>query len=74
MVNAKELIRGVMETAERWQSTYAPDEPTGGRQHSGLASGYIAGPSDQHSHESVRVFTFNIPNFSAPKTMTFLSH
>ena len=70
---AKELIRGVMETVERLQSTNAPEDPNRGRQQSESAFGHIAGPSGQHSRESrgrasslpsvgdSSVFAINIP-------------
>ena len=58
----EELIRGVMATVERLQSTNAPDEPNRGRQQSESAFGPVAGPNDQHSHESGRGCASSLPS------------
>lgn len=55
MEKAKELIRGIMETAEMLQSTNLPDEPIRGHQHSESTSGHVAGPSGQHGHETMHL-------------------
>ena len=57
---AKELIRGVMATVERLQSTNAPDEPNRGQQQSESAL-----PIDQHI---ARGLASSLPRASLPST------